>query len=304
MITVYVWTPMLHDGFGNILTNIRSYEKNKKSSYGNFPSTSNINPMVDPFFRPELIASDQGNEFEKIRSQLKSLVVASRDSTVEEFQRLVGHASLLVELEDGRSEYLSFWPARDEKYFDKSDFIDSYKRDYSNFKMKKHADILVPLLNLNDIKVYEFIRKCKEQRRKGEGYVNYNLFFKNCSTLVMSALHEGAQTSAFAKNKDFFQKALGSLAAAGAYSMFIAVAIDAVKGGKGKFFLNPDLSTQEMLRHLITKDNLDRSLGKKSSLGQFLSMISKSRTLFYTVESVVHTPASVLDYACRLEQLR
>ncbi len=126
---------------------------------------------------------------EDSQNPIECFNLKSWPSCLSYFREYFGHVSILVELKNKESQYLSFWPNKksiiqNPLYMD-SIFLESYQKDINDNNMGKEANHIIEISSLNEEKIYKF---CKDQRQKNH---KYNILYKNCSTFVAKALYNG-----------------------------------------------------------------------------------------------------------------
>lgn len=184
---------------------------------------------------------------------------------VGEYERSVGHSSLLLERKGMKPEYLSFWPKPEKKeialllqasFFVGAKFSNSYAEDQRKMRPGKNSGMSarsVQIAGLNEGKVSDCIKKMKGKK------VRYNLYVQNCSTLVAHALETGADKGFFNNIQRKFSQ--------------IGTALDAAAG----------------LRMADSQ--------------RIQKYFSNSQTLFATPSAIgVQTPVAIWEYASRLAQ--
>lgn len=106
----------------------------------------------------------------------------------------LGHASLSVTVNEGKSEYLSFWPLDENKFVNslsvKSQFLNNYQEDDTRIEGAKHEHCCIKITLPNEEEVYKFISCCKHKNQQKNN--KYHLLYQNCSTFVADALRRGA----------------------------------------------------------------------------------------------------------------
>ena len=286
MIEVCVWLPL---GYAPSADEVfrEIFEKREKVNEVN-------ESITNPFFTLDLSNYDNRTFLEKVTEANNPIPIISKAMS-QEIQRSCGHASLCLTLKNGRKEYLSFWPTKDNikkvVFRTEGKFLNSFEEDKKG--MRRYPDEVITLSNLDEDKVYKYICKCKKEH-KAKSY-EYNLFFKNCSTIVASALKEGVPKNLLTEIKKFWSsRSKESVEAAGVYGLTLMVLYSAVTGKK----------VTENDRYIIDRVR-DSFMGGASSTG--VKMINKhfssTKSVFSAFEIGLQTPNSVLDYANHLYDL-
>lgn len=288
MIEVYVWLPF---GYAPSADEVfrEMFEKREKVNKVNESITNRF--FTNPFLDLDLSNYDNRTFLEKV-TQMNNPIPIVREAMMQEIQRACGHASLCLTLKNGRKEYLSFWPTKDNikkvVFRTEGKFLNSFEEDKKG--MGRYPDELRILSNLDEDKVYKYIRKCKKEHK--EKSYEYNLFFKNCSTIIASALKEGVPRNLLTELKEFWSlRCSESIEAAGVYGLTLMAL----------YSIATDRKMTEQDRRIIEKVR-DSFIGGSSSNGAKMinKHFSSTKSVFSVFEIGLQTPKSVLEYANHL----
>ncbi|MDJ0797495.1 MAG: hypothetical protein QNJ51_11805 [Calothrix sp. MO_167.B12] len=281
MIKVYVWLPL---GYAPSLDELYCQIFNKRKIESLFIGVR-YEDIVDNF--------DDETFFQRATGMNNPIPIV-REAMMQEIQRSCGHASLSVKLENGEEEYLSFWPKKDniKKVIFRTEgkLLDNYETDKKD--MGRGADEVIELSNLDENKVYDYICKCREEHK--EKSYEYNLFFKNCSTIVASALEEGKPRNLLTKLQEFWSlRCKESIESAGVYGLIL---MGLYSMATGREVINEKYIVERVRASFIGGDS---STGVKMIKKHF----SSTKSVFSVFEIGLQTPKSVLEYAEYIENL-
>jgi hypothetical protein len=290
MIKVFVWLPA---GYNPSLDELFSQIFNKENLENLIDKTDS--PFENPFVQTKRILEQDDETILKRIFGMNNPIPIVREAMRQEINRVCGHVSLSIKLKDGREQYLSFWPTKEDVkkvvFRIKGKFLDNYEEDKKG--MGREADEVIEISNLNEDIVYQYICECK--KRHEEKNYEYNLFVQNCSTIAISALYKGTPRSLSTKFQDFWSRCKESLEAAGVYSWTLI----------GLYSI---LYREQIIGSVnINVGNIQNLfVGGESSIG--IKMIKKhfssTKSVFSIFEIGLQTPKSVLEYAYHLKELK